>query len=274
MAELLKSVLENLDELDEQFHTLYTMNDGEGGDKKFHFTGVEGLVTKEKVNKFRQNNINLSKEINKMKEDLDDLKGLDPDKYQEMKDKLDAIEEGELIKKGDVDGLVAKRLEKLQEKSQKRNTELQTGITERDKKVLTLETALAGSLIKTEIMDSIEKAQVGKLRAGALKDVIARAEEVFRPVETDGKYDLKSEGRNGEPVYSSEDPTKELTQVEWVKTLFEEAPFFFEGSKGSGAGGGDQIPPSGGPIVSHDQVMTDTSGDLVAKIATGKIRYK
>lgn len=103
---MLKFMLENLEGLDEAKAALYTKS----ADGKFYLD-VEGAVSKNKVDEFRNNNITLTQEMDKLKAKYKDL---DPDKYEELL-KLEAdANKGKTVTIEEVDQMVADRVKQMQ----------------------------------------------------------------------------------------------------------------------------------------------------------------
>lgn len=266
----LKAVYESQDDIPESFRSLFS----EGEDGKYHLTKIEGLTTKEKEKQFRENNTELKKQIASYEEklrtfaDIDPerlklLKDIDPEKYQELLEKERQIEEGELIKKNDIDGLVALRLKPAQEKYEKRIKELEKAHGGKDNEIDELKVALAKSMIESRVTKSVN--MVGKVREGALFDIIRRAEEIFKPIKGDNGYDIQAQHPDGSMMSSPEDVTKGFSVEDFAKSLPEKAPYFFEGSAGSGSQGDGGKP--GTNFISADGVR---SGKDIDDIASGK----
>jgi hypothetical protein len=93
----LKHTITKLEDVPENVRTLYVAQ----GDK--FVLDVDGVVPKEKLDEFRNNNIALQQQIDKYKD-------LDPVKYRELMAIQQKITEKELLDKGEVEKLVELRV--------------------------------------------------------------------------------------------------------------------------------------------------------------------
>jgi hypothetical protein len=82
---------------------------------------VEGAVEKGRLDEFRNNNTNLQKQISEMQQRFE---GIDVEKARELLKKQEELEDAKLVKQGDVDKVVEKRVQGLK-------TELETEKTAR-----------------------------------------------------------------------------------------------------------------------------------------------
>jgi hypothetical protein len=179
---------------------------------------VDGVVPKERVDEFRTNNIQLQQR-------LDALKDVDPVKYAELIKLDNEIKEGELIKKGDVEGVVNLRVTAmkadLENKLNQSNTSLQKANAQLG--VVLIDNSVKTAALKTGVAPT------------AVDDVVLRARAIYQIHE--GNPVPKNE--KGEIIYGK-DGTTPMPMEDWVKGLKEVAPHLFLGASGSGAGGGNQ----------------------------------
>lgn len=207
----LKFLIDTLEGLAPEVQALYKQL--ESG--KFQLD-VDGAVDKSRLDEFRNNNVELQKQIDKYKD-------VDPAKYKELMVIQTKITEKELLEKGEVEELVKLRTravrEDLETKLTATNTELET---------------YRAQLSNLQVSDVVKTAaiKVG-IYATAVDDVINRANGVFKiekglpvPKNPDGTiiYDKTGE--------------KAVTVEGWLHDLKKSAPHLFVGSQGSGAGGG------------------------------------
>lgn len=212
----LKFVLDSLDGLEEAHAALYTKHtDGK------YYLDVEGAVSKSKVDEFRDNNIELKKQIEEM---TDKYGNIDIDKYNELMKKAADDDGKKRITMDRVDEIVAERTQKMREEHQNQ-VEALTGNNN------TLKSQLDGLLIDGAIRNAAVEA---KVRPGALEDVVLRANRTFKVV--DGKAVAHDE--KGNVVYGK-DGSNPLSPSEWLNGLKKSADHLFETSSGGGAGGGD-----------------------------------
>jgi hypothetical protein len=177
---------------------------------------VSGVVPASRLDEFRANNIRLQQEMEK-------FKGVDPAKYAELQEQAQKLAEGELIKKGDVDGLVNLRVGEM-----KKTYETQIG--DMTGKLSQAEQNLSRLLIDNVVKNEGLKAGVLPV---AIDDLALRAGATFQlqngvPVMKDS---------SGNVVYGR-DGTTPKSIGEWVTDLRKAAPHLFQGFSGSGAGGG------------------------------------
>src|SRR5689334_10642220 len=68
---------------------------------------AEGAVEKSKLDEFRTNNVALQKQLTELQRQFE---GVDPGKVTELLEAQRKLQEGELLKKGDVDAVVTNRI--------------------------------------------------------------------------------------------------------------------------------------------------------------------
>lgn len=177
---------------------------------------VDGAVPKERLDEFRQKNIDLMKEAEKYKD-------LNPEKYQELLELQRKREEKELLEKGEVDTVVNNRVAAMK-------TEMQSVIDQLNNS----NKAMNGQL-ETLMIDNTVRTFATKngVRPEAVDDVLLRAKTTFSIKE--GK--VVSVDDKGQVRYGK-DGTTPLSIDEWSKDLKTGAPHLFMSSSGGGAGNG------------------------------------
>lgn len=184
---------------------------------------VAGVVPAARLDEFRNNNIRLQ-------QDLDKFKHIDPTKYAELQEAQRKIAEGELIAKGDVDGLVNLRVGEMKKTYEGQVLDLTGKLGQADQNLSRL---LIDNVVKNE-----------GLKAGvlpvAIDDLALRAGATF----TLDKGVPVMKDMTGNVVYGK-DGTTPKSIGEWVGDLRKSAPHLFAGFNGSGAGGGRQ---GNGPV--------------------------
>lgn len=207
----IKFVVDKLDDVPEPFRPLYAQ-----GDTGKFYAQVEGVVPKERLDEFRNNNIQLTQK-------LEAYKDLDPVKAKEALDLVGKIDQKKLLDAGKVDEVVAERVKQMRE-------EHVNEIKKRDDVISTqtrqLETLIVDSAVKTA-------AVAAGVLPSALDDVLLRAKTTFKV--KDGNAIALNE--KGEVKYDV-DGTTPLSIPGWIKNLKKDAPHLFPGSSGGGAGGG------------------------------------
>lgn len=176
---------------------------------------VEGAVEKARLDEFRNNNVALQKQLQELGQKFE---GIDPERARALLEKQQELEDANLVKSGDVEKLVEKRLTVFKadlDKERTRANELQAQLES-----FTLNTNLQAVGARSGV------------RATALPDLHARAARVFKMA--NGKiiaFDSEGQVRHGKDGYTP------LTLDEWVEDLRSEAPHLFETNSGGGAAG-------------------------------------
>lgn len=210
----LKYLIEKLEDAEEAHRGLYVASNG-----KF-ILQVEGAVGKDKLEEFRNNNIELQKQIDK-------FKNIDPTKHQELLELQRRLQEEELIDKGEVDKLVNLRVTSMREGFETEKGALTTQLT-------TASAKLAELLVDNVVKDAAIKNGV---HPAAVDDVLLRARGIYKVV--DGQPIAKDAA--GKQMYGA-DGTTPLAPDEWVKNLKKSAGHLFQGFQGGGSGGGGNNP--------------------------------
>lgn len=179
---------------------------------------VEGVVPKERLDEFRNNNTQLQQQLER-------LKDVDPVKYRELVDLQRQITEGELLKKGDVEGVVNSRVTAMKAALE----------SERDGFKVRAETS--ESRLSALLIDAAARTEALKLGVvtTALDDVVLRARMSYQmkdgvPTPLDDK---------GQVVYGKDGKTP-MPMTDWLGGLKKTAPHLFAISAGGGAGGGNR----------------------------------
>ena len=233
----IKYTYDNVADIPEGFENLYTQSD-EG---VFTMSEVEGIADKGKLNEFRENNIDLRKQIEDHTATMNDLEskfsGVDLDKWKEFQEKESAmaeqqrkIDEQELIDKGDVETLIERRVQEVLAAKEKELGSLRgdydgkvSGLQEQ---LINYENQFSSLVIDRELASLSSERGVA---ASAVEDVLTRGRATFK-VE-DGRpvaYDM-----DGMKMYS-EDAITPLSVGEWLDGLSDKAPHLFNKSQGTG----------------------------------------
>lgn len=207
----IKFVVDKLDDVAEAFRPLYAQ-----GDNGKFYAQVEGVVPKERLDEFRNNNIQLTQK-------LETYGGLDPVKAKEALDLVGKIDQKKLLDAGKVDEVVAERVKHMR-------AEFDTELKKREELI-----GNQSKQLETLIIDSAVNAAAvsAGVLPSAVGDVLLRAKTVFRV--KDGAAAAFNE--KGEVRYDV-DGTTPLSIQGWMKSLKKEAPHLFPGSSGGGAHGG------------------------------------
>ncbi len=204
----LKYRIKTLSEVDEALHSFYT-KDGEE-----YVLGVEGAVDKAKLGEFRDNNINLKRQIDEL---TGKYKDIDPEEYAALKEKSQKERDKKLIDAGKVDELVNERVKAMQTDYEK---QVNAHVESNGKLTKQLESLVIDNAIR-------EAATKSGVRPTAVDDVLLRGRQLFKL--QDGKA-IPMEG--DKPVFGkSGDP---MDIGEWIGGLTEKAPHLFEPNAGGG----------------------------------------
>lgn len=177
---------------------------------------TEGVVPKDKLDEFRNNNIALQQQ-------LDKLKDVDPIKYRELINLDKQVREGELIKAGKLDEVVNLRVGEMK-------TSLEAQIAEKDTVINQTTSQLSILLIDNQVKSA---ALTLGIHPTAVDDIVLRARGVF----TVDKGTPLPKDASGNVIYGKDGSTP-MTIQDWAQGLKKTAPHLFVGSFGSGAGGG------------------------------------
>lgn len=256
-------LIAKLDEVEEPFRTMY-----EETDDGF-MLAVEDSGYKSKLNEFRDNNRKLSKSQESLQATADKYKDVDLDKYQKAMEalgKLEEAEDKELLSEGKIEELLDKRTQNMRKDYEVQIKSKSDAYVNLEEERNALRDKLGGVLVDTAVQNAVNK--VGRVRSGALDDVLNRARSIWK---IDAKGDMVPRKNDGSTEFGAKgDP---LTMDEWATNLITGASFLFEGSKGSGGGGGSGGGMEGGKQTIDGNDLT-AFGNNLEKIASGEITVK
>ena len=230
----MKFQIAKLEDVPENVRHMYVARDGQ------YFLDVDGVVPKERVDEFRNNNIELQKQI-------DRYKGIDPTKHAELLAIQQEMEEGKLIKEGKVAEVVDLRVKTMKATYDGQIAEYGQKLTVANRQ---LETLLVDNVVKTA---AIKNGVV----PSAVDDVVLRAKTVYTVV--DGVPTPK--GADGQVIFGKDGKTP-MPVDEWLISLRSTATHLFQGSTGSGAGGGGN---GGGKDMSKMSPVDKINAGLAAR---------
>lgn len=216
----LKAVVDNLNDIPEHFHELYTERNG-----KFEISGIEGLRTQGDVDRLQTA---LTKERNDhkgTKEKFSAFSNLDP---QEVLQKLERFPELEEAAKGKLDDtkieeIVNNRIKSRLSPVERERDTLKSQIAERDQIILSYQTKETQRTISDKVR---EAATTAKILPEAFDDALLLAERVFELTE-DGRVVTK----DNVGVTPGIDPSV------WFNELQAKRPHWWGPSAGGGASG-------------------------------------
>ena len=234
----LKSVIENKEEIPEGVKEFYEEENGK------YLLKVEGLTEKAKLDEFRNSNIELQKKLEEASTNLESFNGIDAVAAKDALAKMQAVENQELMDKGQFDELLKKEKVALTgqiEALTKRATE---GEKSAGRYKEELETYRVTSAIQSAVNE------IGTPQQSAIADILARARTSWS---IDKKGDLFCIDSSGKARYS-ENGTQYMSPQEWSKELVANAPHLFVSSTGSGANGSGEL---GGRAVGTNPWLKD-----------------
>jgi len=266
---MLKLQINSLDDVAEGLRSLYT----KVGD--VFMLETDDSEMKDKISEFRNNNIDLQKQLAGSKDQaelaatlqkqLEAFGNMNPEEASAAIKQAQDLKDKQLIDAGEIDAVVAQRVE----------TQVKNLVADHNGKVNALQSALdkatdSSSMYKNRLGDvvidsTLQKAinSVGNPRQNAMVDLIARGKGIFSLNENGETIPM-----SGETVVYGKDGKTPLTMNEWAQTQLLEAPFLFEGSAGGGSAGGSGDGASGGVV---DGSNTDALSANLEDIAAGKV---
>lgn len=195
------------------------------------------VVANTKLEEFRDKNIALSKQIEAVSPTLarvKDIAGEDFDSFEselkELRSIAQRVSDGELKTDDQIEQAVQDRLKVIRDGYEDNNKSLNRQLAEEQQNAKSLVERLNRTRIDKEVTAAVIMPDSG-VRSEALPDVLERAYRLFK-VEDDGLVPKK-----GESVIYGADGASPMSVSEWVTKLRDEAPHYFKGNSGGGAGG-------------------------------------
>lgn len=243
---MLKAVLQSLEGLDEATAKLYTK-----GDDGRYTLSVDGLVPSGKLDEFRTNNVELKKQLDEMKAQLEKFSGVDLKKYQEAMAAIENDAEKKLVKEGKFDEVIQLRTEKMrqsyEEQIKAKDQAIQAAQKEREAAIQTQNNYIVQSELTRVTSDpelGFQENIAGLLTEQVLKEFRVKDGKVIRVNPADGSPVF---GANGDPA----------TITEFLHEVVKTRPYLVRGSNGAGARNSSNQAPNG-------KVMTRKQFDSIA----------
>lgn len=249
MAEALKTKVDSLEEVPESLHQYYE----ETGTGSFVLS-IDGVPpqAQAKIAEFRDNNISLAKAKEDLEERMKLYEGIDAEKARDAMAKLAAMQEQELVEKGDVDTLVQQKLAAAQNDHLKQLESLKTAKEEAEKKAKVNQAKLSEYIIQNKILEAVNN--VAQPHQAAIPDILYRAKSQWRLAEDGTMYAVDEYG-NKQYGKGSDEP---ISPSEWSKNLVENARHLFSASIGSQAtGSGSAKRPVKNPFMKEHQSLAE-----------------
>lgn len=224
------------------------------------------LVAQEKLDEFRETNITLVKERDafaKQVEELVPIVGEDPEAFKsaltELRATAQRVQDGQLTDSRKIEEEVIRRTEDMKKTLEEQIRAAQKEGSNWKTKAGEIESTYKRTLVNSAIKDAAIDPEAG-VHPHAIPDILSRAQGVWR-AQDDGRVlayqgDLQLYGADG---------GSPLTPKEWIGKLKEEAPHFFKGTSGGGAGGSE----SRGPLGKTAQEMKGMSAQDRLALANG-----
>jgi hypothetical protein len=256
---MLKLEVKDKKEIPAGFEAAYEEKDG-----VFKLKLEDQVVPKSKLDEFRNNNIELQKQIDVLKTEQARFQGVDPVKFKEYAEQIQKMEDKKLIDAGEIDKLVDKRVERMKADFEGQSVAQAQTIEQLKTTNFSLATQLETVLIDSQIQQAVN--DTAAARPGAMQDILHRGRRLFKLVE--GK--VVPLGPDNKPIYGK-DGKAPMTFTEWAESLVREAPYLFEANKGGGGrGGGSNQPPE--RIIQGGDPLT--FGQNLEAIAAGKVEVQ
>ncbi len=206
---------------------------------------VIDVVNKADLGQFRDNNIKLSQERDGLQTQLANLYttlGMDPEKQDEFVDNFKSLKEikrkvddGKLVADTTLDDAITTRTAEMQRQHQQQVDSQRRAIAERENEIGTLKTQLTKAAIDREVISAINNERSGALPS-ATTHILRESYDVFKPMDGGRLVPFDAEGK----IMYGADGSTPMSPLEWLGKLRETSPFFFKGSTGGGAGGGNE----------------------------------
>lgn len=201
---------------------------------------VVKVVPQSKLDEFRDNNIRISKErddavayVAKAKEIIgDDFEGFTAS-LGELRTTAQRVKDGELVANKSVEEALAERTKQMRDDMTAENQRLAGEVKLWKDKTTQIDGKLRRTYVDRALTDVVLDEGNG-VNPKALTDILNRAYGVFE-VGDDGKLTPKK----GDAVIYGGDGATPMSPKEWVQSLKDDAPYYFKGSHGGGADGGD-----------------------------------
>ena len=229
---MLKAFVQDIEEVDENLRGFYTKAEDDSG----YSLEVDLDSQKEmrkKVKEFRDTNIQMTKQLQELKDKMQPFMDLDPEEVQAALQAQQKVQEAELLPRQDVEKHIASRLESEKAKYEQ-------ALAEAQEVASTSQNRLNQLLIERDITEAINK--VGQLQKGALGDVLRRARIDIEV--KDGQLLEKDTGLN-------------LDTKEWAMKLMKDSPFFFVPNSGISTKGSGSVEVEINPWKSETKNLTE-----------------
>lgn len=201
---------------------------------------VVKVVAQSKLDEFRDNNIKLRQEyegVQKRVADYASVIGEDFDgfkkEYSELKALGKRFADKELVENKGLDAALAERTAQMKAQLEEQIATKAREASAWQDKFSQTDAKYRRTFVDRAITDVVLDESIG-VHPKAVSDILSRAYHVFN-VGDDGT--LKP--MKGDAILYGADGTSPMTPKEWVRSLKDDAPYFFKNSGGGGSNGGD-----------------------------------
>lgn len=200
---------------------------------------VVSVAPKAKLTEFRDNNISLAQERDRLKaaNEVFAKLGDDPEKLAremaELRETAQLVKDGKLKGSDAVEAAVAERVKAAKEAFDAQRVDLATKLSASEARAKEIDGKYRRSIVDREITNAVLAEDSG-INPAALPDVLARAYSTYQ-VTDEGKLVAK----NGDTVVYGQDGVTPMKPKEWLGKVLENSPYLGKQSAGGGANGGD-----------------------------------
>ncbi|UTC29854.1 hypothetical protein BAJUN_02240 [Bajunvirus bajun] len=227
------------------------------------------VVAAHKIDEFRDNNIQISKERDQLLKDLEPLKnivGEDPEAFgahlEELRNIAQRVKDGELKEGRGLDEALQKRTEEMRKQYQDQLQKVGSEKAAWEARHKQVEARFKESLVSNAIT-AAAMANGSGVEPTAVDEIVRSALGVFKSDDAGRLTPYAGEA----PIYGA-DGVSPMTPKEWLLKLKEEKPFFFQQSGGGGAGGDKSVKTVHGKT--GDQLKSMTAAERLA-VANGEV---
>lgn len=205
--------------------------DGGGGSKPQITPEVQALIdaaVSSQVSGLKSKNAELLGKVKDYQTNLQRFEGIDPDAVRNILKRFSDDEEAALLAKGEIDTVLNKRTERMQQDFQKKLDAATQAAEAASKRA----TAYQGRVLDDSLRAAAAKAGI---HTHAVDDALLNGRTIFA---LDDAGQAVALGADGRPVLGKDGKTP-LTPTEWLESMKETKPHWFPASaSGGGSGGG------------------------------------
>lgn len=189
---------------------------------------VDGVADKGKLDEFRNTNIELKSQIEKLTGEVEKFKDVDPSKYRQLLDQIQSQEEKKLIKDGNIDEVIKMRTENLIKEYEQKLQAKEKVIAKLTEDAKTATSEKNTYIVEAEMRKAIDNPDLGFQPgvANILKDTVLR-----EFVHKDGK--VVRVKPDGSIIYGGKGEPMGLD--EFVSSYAKDHPYLVKPSSGGGA---------------------------------------